>query len=322
MDGKLMRKLLFALLMLAFLIPLVLFIIGTFSSFPDNSPRVRVFLADENRIVSLTVEDYLVGVVAAEMPAAFHSEALKAQVVAARTYVLKRINYSGKGINESHPKAHVCTRPEHCQGWLADEDMKRKWGRWGYWKYRAKILTAVRETTGQVITYQRELIDPVYHSTCGGKKENAEDIWTYALPYLKSVSCNWDRESPKYQGKALVSFQQLREKTGADLEVYPVSGFYSGPLLQVSEKTAGGRIKSIKVGNTVLTGTEFRRRLGLNSTNFTWEFKDQGVEFSTTGYGHGVGLCQYGAQGMAQEGKSAQEIIKHYYHGVRIEKFY
>ena len=316
-----MRKLLFALLILAFLFPIVLFIFEVSNSLPDNSPRIRVFLAEENKIVTMPLEDYLVGVVAAEMPAGFHSEALKAQAIAARTYALKRINHFGKGVNDSHTKAHICTSPKHCQGWLDDGEMKKKWGRWGYWKYQGKILSAVQDTSGQVITYQRELIDPVYHSTCGGKTENAEDIWTYPLPYLKSVSCKWDRESTKYQAKTLISFQELRDKLGADLEVYPVSGL-SGQQLQVSEKTAGGRIKSLKVGGTVLSGTEFRRRLSLNSTNFTWAFRDEGVEFSTTGYGHGVGLCQYGANGMAKEGKPAQEIIKYYYQGVRIEKIY
>lgn len=288
----------------------------------EGSPQIRVYISSQRATAVMKVEEYLVGVVAAEMPAGFCEEALKAQVIAARTYALKKANnYSREAMGE-HPQAHICSKPEHCQGWLSDGEMRKKWGWLRYQEYRRKIQLAVKETFGQVITYQGKLIDPVYHSTCGGVTENAGEVWQYQLPYLKSASCTWDKNSPKYRSNVMISFSELEEKLGQPCQAVPVSGLGNQSILQVREKTSTGRIKSLILGNQLWNATEFRRRLGLNSTSFSWHITEQGIEFTTTGYGHGVGMCQYGANGLAQEGKTAKQILTHYYSGVKIQKIY
>lgn len=293
-----------------------------FMNSPSSSPKIRVLIIDENRTVDMSLESYLVGVVAGEMPARFEKEALKAQAIAARTYTLRKLKYYHKQVNKDHPQAHLCTRPEHCQAWLSEKEMKAKWGLTGYWNYGRKIYSAVQETAGIVLTYNNELIEPVYHSTSGDKTENAEEVWKYAIPYLKSVHSKWDRESPKYQAKTIISFSQIDARLGTNLQVIPAAKINGTSVIKVLKKTSTGRIKEIRIGNKTLMATEFRRILGLNSTNFTWKINGDKIEFTTIGYGHGVGMSQYGANGMAKEGKKAGEILKHYYTGVNLKKYY
>jgi stage II sporulation protein D len=180
------------------------------------------------------------------------------------------------------------------------------------------LREAVRETSGLVILYRQELIDPVYHSTCGGATENGEEVWSYPVPYLKSVSCAWDRESPKYQDRATFSLVELNKRLGLENK----GEKYSSSYIQVIGKTKTGRVKTIRVGNKVFSAAEFRHILGLNSTNFTWQMCQEEIIFQTKGYGHGVGMCQYGANGLAKKGYSAEKILHYYYPGVTIDKIY
>lgn len=286
-----------------------------------NSPVISVFLTDEQKKMMMPLERYLVGVVAAEMPANFEKEALKAQAIAARTYALKKLMFDRFQVNKDHPKAPVCTNPAHCQGWMSDQEMKARWGWLRYWEYKRKIINSVNETAGKVITYQGELIEPVYHSTCGAATENAGEIWRYTVPYLKSVACAWDQASPKYKAVTFLNFTELKKQLGVDLAVKAASKA-NAKSIEVLERTATGRIKTILVGTRVWTGSEFRRCLGLNSTNITWKVKEQGIEFITVGYGHGVGMCQYGANGLARRGYTAEKIISYYYSGVKVKKEY
>jgi stage II sporulation protein D len=308
-----MKKIIVVLFFLLFIYALVKII-----SLPDisgeNGPPIKVYQVHEKKTVSMKLEEYLVGVLAAEMPARFEKEALKAQAIAARTYALRRLKLNAKLNNRGHPQAEVCTNPAHCQGWLSDNEMKEKWGWLDYWENKRRIKSAVRETFGKVVTYQGDLIEPVYHSTCGMRTESAEEIWKHPVPYLKSVSCKWDRESPKYRSVTALSFTELKEKLGLDSKVQPV--------LKIMGRTGSGRVKSINIGNKVWPATEFRSSLGINSTNFSWKVKDQKIEFITSGYGHGVGMCQYVANGLAKEGKKAEYILTYYYTGVKIEKLY
>jgi len=318
-----MKKFLFTLLLLLVVGTLLLVkYFGPEDRSSESGPVIRVYLTNEKKTVSLPLEKYLVGVVAAEMPARFEKEALKAQAVAARTYAFRRLKYFAKMVNKDHPQAEVCSNPSHCQGWISDREMKEKWGWWGCWEYRRKIISAVRETEGKIIVYQGEPIEPVYHSTCGSRTENAGEVWQYSAPYLKSVPCNWDQDSPKFQAVTFLSFPDLEKKLGIQLAVQPAAKISARSNLKIMEQTSTGRVKTVKVGNKIWSAAEFRLRLGLNSTNFSWRYTDQGMEFTTIGYGHGVGMCQYGANGLAKLGKSAEEILKYYYSGVSLQKIY
>ena len=156
-------------------------------------PQVKLLISQSGQVIRLPLEQYLVGVVAAEMPVAFPLEALKAQAVAARTYTLRRIGIRPAGDN-SHPQGDICTDHNHCQAWIDKGEMQKRWGKSYDENYR-KILVAVAQTTGQAIYYNNALIDPVYHSTSNGRTENSEDVWGTKVPYLRSVASGWDSAS-------------------------------------------------------------------------------------------------------------------------------
>jgi len=284
---------------------------------------LRVLNHQTGRVMELSLDDYLIGVVAAEMPASFHPSALAAQAIAARTYTLKRIKNGSPaagGNGRGHPQADLCTDPSHCQAWISKEEMLREWGMVDFPFYYRRIAAAVKSTSGLVITYQGELIDPVYHSTCGGATENSEDVWLYKVPYLRSVPCSYCSSSPYFQSETFLSWRELEERLGENL-VLPAAAYRRGAsLLQAEKRTATGRVKSLRIGERSFLASELRQRLGLPSTRLQWRETRDGVVFITRGYGHGVGMCQYGAQGMAMQGKSPQEILEYYYQGARVQK--
>ncbi|MDD3653231.1 MAG: stage II sporulation protein D [Desulfotomaculaceae bacterium] len=280
---------------------------------------VRVYLHQENNVQQMQLEDYLVGVVAAEMPAEFPLEALKAQAIAARTYVVKRLSAGGVA-NPLHPGADICDDHRHGQAWLSRQDLKKRWGTVSYYNYYYKVKKAVNDTAGMVLTYQGELIDPAYHASCSGSTENSEDVWRDKVPYLRSVSCPYDADPEPLQSVSF-SFEEIDRAMGVSLQAVAVSaGANSLPVMKVQEKTETGRPKSIIIGDSHFSAVAVRDLLGLRSTNFTWQVTENGVTFNTIGYGHGVGLCQYGAKGMAEHGYKHQVILGHYYSGVEITK--
>lgn len=280
---------------------------------------VRLYLHQENRVVYMQLEDYLVGVVGAEMPAEFPLDALKAQAVAARTYVLKRVNVNATGVeNTLHTGADVCDDHRHGQAWLSREELKKRWGAVRYYKYYYKIKKAVDETRGQVLTYQGELIEPSYHSSCGGRTEDAADVWKFQAPYLKSVPCPYDADPNPVQ-TASFSFEQVDQALGTSLSAVPVSGREKAAVdIQLVEKTGTGRPKVLLIGNRQFSAVAVRDQLGLRSTSFTWDIEGDTVTFTTTGNGHGAGLCQYGAKGLADHGYDYRVILGHYYSGAEI----
>lgn len=283
-----------------------------------QGPAIKLMLIEEKEIVEIPLEEYLIGVVAAEMPAAFELEALKAQAVAARTYALRKMGME----NQLYPDAHICDDPNHCQAWLSDEDMMKRWGATGYVTYKRKIQQAITETQGLIITHNNKLIDPVYHSTCGSSTENSEAVWNIPLPYLRSVPCRWGQESPRYQEKKTLTWDQINQLLEANIGIRATftGGNYSHNSIAVVSKTATGRAAQLKIGNETIPATKVRSALGLNSTNMTINTTNTGVTFTTTGFGHGVGMCQYGANGQAKEGKSFQEILTYYYTDVQIQR--
>ena len=191
--------------------------------------------------------------------------------------------------------------------------MREKWGFWNSISYRNKIANAVESTKGEVVVYQNKLIDPVYHSSCGGgKTENSEEVWKYPFPYLVSVRCPEHKEG-YYQDNKTISLKSVDAALGTNLAKGSTTN-----SLKVLERSKAGRIKLISIDGKTFQGTELRTKLGLRSTWFTWENNKDHITFTTRGYGHGVGMCQYGANHLAKEGKTYDQILKHYYTGVEI----
>jgi stage II sporulation protein D len=282
-----------------------------------DTARVRVLNHQTNKLMYLGLEEYLVGVVAAEMPASFPEEALKAQAVAARTYAVKRLQVPDPRIKNLNQDADLSTNPALNQAWISSEEMKNRWGVWGYRAYKKKIVRAVQETVGQVLVYQGQLIDPVYHSSCGGgRTENSEDVWKFQIPYLRSVACV-DHQDRYRETVNTIDLARLDKALGTSLQSIPVSKLQTGKnYIQVMEKTGTGRVKTMRFGNTIISGTELRSKLGLASTWFDWQVKGESILFITRGNGHGVGMCQYGAAALAEQGKDYRQILTHYYTGV------
>lgn len=285
--------------------------------------KIQVYITDSQQLMPLALEDYVKGVVAAEMPASFHLEALKAQAVAARTYAVKRARvFGGRGC-DAHPGADLCTDPGHCQAWLPAAELQKKWGMIEYSSNWTKISQAVEETAGQIITYQGVVIDPLFHSTCGGQTEDAGAVWQQSFPYLVPVTCTYCQHSPKLKAEQKFSLSAfaaaLRELDGT-IAVTAQGLKSQAPALTVAEKTATGRVATVKLGSSSLKATALRHALGLNSTRFTYKIEGEQIVFQVQGYGHGVGMCQYGADGMGKAGKDYGAILKHYYQGTEVTK--
>ncbi|AIS51373.1 stage II sporulation protein D [Thermoanaerobacter kivui] len=285
----------------------------------DLYHTVNVFITNQNKIQKMDLEEYVKGVVAAEMPAEFEMEALKAQAVAARTYALsKEIALGGKGC-ELHPGADVCTDPEHCQAWQSEKELRDKWGE-NFDKYYAKISQAVEDTKGLVLVYENALIVPAYHAISGGKTENAEEVWQNKIPYLRSVSSSGEDVASKYKTTVVVSKEEFISKIKQKEPSVKLNATNILSQIKDVERTQAGHVKSLKIGNVTFSGKDIKEIFNLNSTNFSFDGQKDNIVITVIGYGHGVGMSQYGANAMAKEGKKFDEILKHYYTGVEIIK--
>lgn len=273
-------------------------------------PMVALWDVKKSRLISLTLEEYVQGVVAAEMPASFHLEALKAQAVAARTYAYRRI-LSGEGIPE-HPEAHLSSDYRSGQAWVSWDEFLQSHGAAAGRVLQRKIRKAVKQTEGLIAVYGGEPILAVYHSTSGGRTENSEHYWNEALPYLRSVEDPFSINSPVHYSTATISLGKLAEVLGVDR----VNNF------KVIERYHSGRAKTVEAGDRWFSGREIRERLNLRSTWFTAEIMGEEMVFSVWGYGHGVGMSQYGAQGMAEQGYSYDQILQYYYQGIELQRAY
>jgi len=259
---------------------------------------------------SLTLEEYVEGVVAAEMPASFHLEALKAQAVAARTYAYRRI---ARGeAHPAHPEAHLSSDYSSGQAWVSWNEFLARFGPVEGRLLQRRIQTAVRQTAGVIATYNSEPILAVYHSTSGGRTENSEHYWSEALPYLRSVSDPFSADSPHHYSTAVFSFTELASRLEVD----------DARDIRVVERYPSGRVKTLEAGGKWFSGRTVRQRLGLKSTWFSVEQEGEQVVFSVWGYGHGVGMSQYGAQGMAAQGYDYKAILKYYYSDIDLVTAY
>ena len=256
-------------------------------------------------VVEMGLEDYLTGVVLAEMPASFEPEALKAQSVVARTYTMRAYNGSAK-----HDTGAVCTDSACCQGYISEEDYLAKGGTQ---EGIEKIREAVLATSGYVLTYEGELIEATYFSCSGGTTEDAVAVWGTDVPYLRSVSSPGEEAATHYTDTVTFPVSELEAALDVDL-----SGSESGWFSDIAY-TAGGGVASIAIGGKTFTGTELRKALGLRSTAFSMETDGDVVFVTTRGYGHRVGMSQYGADAMAASGSTYAEILAHYYQGTVLE---
>lgn len=311
-QRKIARLIRWSLILLIVFIGIpLLFVKGI--QFPWSSreiPIINVWDHQNQVLMVMTLEEYVKGVVAAEMPISFELEALKAQSVVARTYALQRIR-TDQRISE-HPEAHLSTDYRSGQAWVSFSELKDRWGFFDYLINRRKIDQAVESTSGVVATYDEKPILAVYHSTSGGHTENSENYWVDAVPYLRSVSDPYGAHSPYQYTTVSVPTTQFLTK----MEIEKLG------QVKVVERYPSGRVKAMEAGGNWFSGRDVRERLGLRSTWFTVNVSGNTIEFSVWGYGHGVGMSQYGADGMAREGYDYQKILQYYYQDIELIEFY
>lgn len=261
---------------------------------------------DDGRIEEWDMDTYLVGVVLAEMPAQFESEALKAQSVAARTYARKAGITGGK-----HGDGSVCTQPSCCQAYRS-EGAYLDGG--GTMENVEKVRSAVLSTSGQVMTYDGQLIEATYFSCSGGSTEDAAAVWGSDFPYLQAVESPGEENAAYFRDAVIFSKRELEKKLNVSLTGKAES--WTGPVTY----TDGGGVSSIAIGGTFFAGTEIRTLLGLRSAAFETVPRENALEFITKGYGHRVGMSQYGADAMAVAGSSYEQILTHYYQGAELTR--
>jgi stage II sporulation protein D len=277
----------------------------------EQDSGVTLTLLTGGKVVELSLRDYLIGVTAAEMPANFYDEALKAQAVAARTYTY----YKAKRSDGTHPEADACDDPSHCKAWLTDSALREKWGG-SYDVNLAKIAASVDSTDGLCAMYDDEPILAVFHSSSGGFTEDSSNVWSKSLPYLVSVQSPESSSSvPDFVTEAVFTVDEFKRIA---VKGYPDMTF-GGELVSDAERSAAGRIISVKLGGVRLSGTEFRMLFGLRSANISWEIDNDEIRLTVTGYGHGVGLSQFGANEFARNGASFEDILGYYYRGISVK---
>ncbi|MGQ0452702.1 stage II sporulation protein D, partial [Bacillus sp. SS-TM] len=253
-----------------------------------------VYREKQKKVETLPVEEYVTGVVASEMNASFEIEALKAQALAARTFVVQRMLSGGKKNNAD------VTDTVKDQVYKSKDELKKQWGN-NYENNLKKIEEAVSKTAGQVLTYDGKPISASFFSTSNGRTENAADYWGNDYPYLKSVDSPWDQASPKFTSEQIFTVADFQKRLG-------VKVLADGKVGNIKDLTEGKRVKDVAFQGKTLTGKEVREKLDLRSSDFTWKQQGDKIIVTTKGFGHGVGMSQYGANGMAAEGKKYTDI--------------
>ena len=258
----------------------------------DNNTYINIKRKDSS-IIKLELEDYITSVVGAEMPASFNIEALKAQAIISRTYALKAIS-----------EGRILKDNESNQSYKTKEELKQIWQN-NYNTYYNKIKDATNSTKGMYLTYNNKYIEAVFHSTSNGRTESSVNVWGNYYPYLISVSSEYDNTNPSYIKEKFLSYNELSNLLNIEIN--------NETEINIISKTSSNRIEYLKINDNTYKGTDFRNKLGLRSTDFDINKNDEGITFITKGYGHGVGLSQYGANGMAKNGYNYKQILSHYY---------
>ena len=314
-----MKKVLIPALIYLFIIILILPPVGVYigsklTKTKDEKKEpfetVKVYITSEDKVVEMNTSQYLKEVVGAEMPATFAYEALKAQAVAARTYLCAKMDES----YEEHKGGVVCTDYKHCKAWLPESERKAAWEEDKREEYWSRVSKAVEETAGEIIKYKGEPISAVFHSTSSGKTENSEDVWGKKLPYLRSVESKGDELSPKFSSEFTCTVQEFCDTVSNKIDN---TDWNSGLFTNIVRSDAGGIIK-ITLGGVEVKGTTFREIFALRSTNVQIEQAEDKIIMKVKGNGHGVGMSQYGANFMGGSGSSYKEILTYYYTGTTI----
>ncbi len=312
------RKYLLLYLLLMFLPYLTVLFLCRFSAKPPapKTPQgytVTLYRTDTEETEVWSLRDYLFGVLAGEMPASYPEEALKAQTVASYSYLLHR-----KATIENHPSTDfghpgdICDNPEHCKAFATAEECAARWGKEWRNSFEEKLQQVVENVLGYAVLYNGEPANTVFHAFSGGFTEDAADVWGAEVPYLKSMDSHWDKEAKDFSTTVLVPIEEFRTR----LEI-------SGTELGAITLTRGGSVGEISIGGKAFTGRQLRELFELRSTRFTLNFeKDQAV-FKVSGYGHQVGMSQFGASVLAENGFNFQEILSYYYKDVTVvQDFY
>jgi len=265
----------------------------------EINEKIFVTIHRTNGIVeTIELEEYVIGVVGAEMPASFQVEALKAQAIIARTYALKALK-TNKALTDN----------SSTQNYKDINQLKQMWGN-NFNTYYNKIKNAVNSTKGIYLTYKGQIIEAVYHSTSNGYTEASENVWGNFFPYLVSVESPYDNVNPSFEKEVFFSYDDIGNKLQFSVN--------KETIFNIVQYTSGKRVQIIEINGNNYTGVQFRNLLGLRSADFNIEKTDTGIKIITKGYGHGVGLSQYGANGMAKNGYGYKQILKHYYKDITI----
>ena len=270
-----------------------------------NVTYIRVKQLKKDTIVKIPLEEYIVGVLAGEMPISFDLEALKAQAVASRSYALKRIEYNKD--NEYDVVDSIMN-----QVYLDEEYLKEAWGH-NYVKNINKLRTAVNETLDEYLEYNNSVVDALFFSTSNGYTEDSQNVFNFECEYLKSVESPWDSEvSSAFKNEKTINLTDFYKKINIP---------YNKNLnIEIIKRSSTNRILLLKINGIEFKGTDLYNKLSLRSTDFEIDLYGDNVKIITKGYGHGVGMSQYGALGMAKKGYTYEEILKHYYTNTKIEK--
>lgn len=280
----------------------------------NDSIKIKLIHSDSGTVEELSLDEYLYGVVSAEMPASYETEALKAQAIVARTYTIYQIKHN----SQKHENADICDNYACCQAWISKEERFTKWKQEEAEQNWNKIVDCVNSTTNKIVTYNGEPINAFFHSNSGGITESSVNVWGgIDYPYLKAVETAGEDGYTQFASQVQLKKDELLKKlkeTYSDCEI----DFSKEDCVKIIDYTTSGRVKTIKFGNKEIAGTEARKILGLKSTNFIVEIGENEITFSVKGNGHGVGMSQTGADSMAKSGANYEEIIKHFYTNVEI----
>ena len=279
-----------------------------------NFNIVKLLHADSGEIEEIPLDTYLYNVVSAEMPADFEIEALKAQAIVARTYTVYKANTN----QLKHGEANICDKSTCCQAWISKEDRLAKWGEDVSQTNWEKIVNAVDSTKGKIITYEGQPINAFFHSNSGGTTEIPLNVWGGSgYPYLQTVETVGEDAYSQYSSEVEYTQEELLQRLKDNFSNVEIN-FAIPEDIFILERTQSNRVQQVKFGSVTISGVEARNIFQLKSANFTIEQKEGKIKFKVIGYGHGVGMSQTGADSLAKQGKTAEEIIKHFYTGVEI----
>ncbi|MCK9479879.1 MAG: stage II sporulation protein D [Firmicutes bacterium] len=297
------------------------YVVDSSSILPKN---IDIFFTEVKDTNTIDFEEYLKGVVVAEMPASFEKEALKAQAVAARTYAyhkLKQFSDSPSSAPAEHPNAAICTNPMHCTAYCSYDFLLQKHGLEWMNKNYEKISSCVDETAGEIMVYDEQPILAVFHSaSAGGHTQASGDVWERDVPYLKSVQTGGEEQKADYITSVCIKHEDFTKKIIEEFDNAKFPDDFS-KWIGAAAKTDGNYIKSIEVGGVCIDGAKMRTLFDLKSTYFNMSIDDKNVIFEVEGYGHGVGLSQYGANYMAKCGADYKTILENYYDGAALKKY-